>query len=1166
MAVSVRFRTPIDQCNYSRIAVTMPGFVHLKLHTDASLVDGLVQLKPLIQQLTDLKLGAVGITDLNNFFNLVKFQKLAHGSGVKPIFGTDIWLQMGQVIGQVTLLAQSLDGYRQITRWLSKAYLENQNLGKPVVDWQWLKQDDTQGVILLSGGLDGIIAKAMADNEQATEQLAQEIQQNFPDRFYIELVRHQKPGEEQYIVKACGLAQQLGLPLVATNDVRFLHQTEFDVHEIRCAIHSGYTMEDPKRPKPYTNEQYFKTPEQMIELFADIPEAIANTVHIAQRCNVNIPVGINYLPNFEPPDGLTLNDYFHKRSHTGLTQRLHKLFGNNLSASKRQIYLDRLDEELNIIVQMGFPGYFLIVMDFIQWAKENGVPVGPGRGSGAGSLVAYVLDITDIDPIEYDLLFERFLNPERVSMPDFDVDFCMDGRDRVIEYVAQKYGRSAVSQIITFGTMAAKAVVRDVGRVLGRPYPVVDRISKMIPFEVGMTLSKALEQEESLQTAYNNEEEAKEILDLGLKLEGVKRNVGKHAGGVVIAPSALTDFVPLYCDDQGDNLVTQFDKDDVEQVGLVKFDFLGLRTLTIVDWAIKNIHLRYNNAPEHHIDITTIPLEDAATFKLLKASETTAVFQLESRGMKDLIKRLQPSSFEDIIALVALFRPGPLQSGMVDDFINRKHGRAEVEYPHPDVEPVLKNTYGVILYQEQVMQIAQVLANFTLGQADMLRRAMGKKKPEEMDKQRLLFVQGAQARDIDENISGGIFDLMEKFAGYGFNKSHSAAYALVSYQTAWLKTHYPAEFMAAVLSADMHNTDKIVTLVEECRTMEIPLRPPSVHYSAYKFTVSPNGEIIYGLGAIKGLGEGPIEEICQARSTPFTDFFDFCQRIDTKKLNKKSLDALIKSGALDELKVDRAVLHVNMSRAMTAAAQERERQSQGMVDLFANLEATTNQLEFLPSEPWSYKEMLGFEKDTLGIFLSGHPLELYNDELKHLVNTKIRDLRATERGKPAKIGGIVVGIRTMRNKRGDKIAFLTLDDRTGRMDISLFKDMYQEHFESLAMDKVFVVEGDVSFDDYSGQLKLKAKKLRDVDIIRHQELKKITLRGSLNSLKAADAKRLHDTLLKYPDGQTRFELKLLTDKKPIVLDWGSQINLRVTEELLEDLRKFWGREYIQLSY
>ena len=868
------------------------SFVHLRLHTEYSLVDGLVRVKPLIKAMAAAGLPAVAVTDQGNLCALVKFYKAAMAAGIKPICGADIWLANPAEDGpltRMTLLAMNGKGYRNLTELISRGFIEGQRNGEVIIERDWVKQAN-EGLIALSGCREGEIGLALlAGNEQEAQSLLAEWQAVFPERFYLEVQRTNRVNDEEHLHLAVELAQRCQAPLVATNDVRFLKQADFEAHETRVCIGEGRALDDPRRPRTYSDQQYLKSPEEMTELFADLPEALANSVEIARRCNIDVRLGQPSLPDFPTPDGMGIDEYLRRVSHEGLEERLAVLWPQATTPDypqKRQVYLERLTFELDIIIQMGFPGYFLIVMDFIKWAKNNGVPVGPGRGSGAGSLVAYVLRITDLDPLAYDLLFERFLNPERVSMPDFDVDFCMDGRDRVIDYVADKYGRNAVSQIITFGSMAAKAVVRDVARVQGKSYGLADRLSKMIPFEVGMTLEKAFEMEEPLRDFLKVDEEAAEIWEMALKLEGVVRNVGKHAGGVVIAPTKLTDFSPIYCDDEGGGLVTQFDKDDVEAAGLVKFDFLGLRTLTIIKWAMETINREQAKTGLPALDIDFIPLDDKQTFQILQRAETTAVFQLESRGMKELIKKLKPDCLEDLIALVALFRPGPLQSGMVDDFINRKHGRAEISYPHSDyqyagLEPVLKPTYGIILYQEQVMQIAQVMAGYTLGGADMLRRAMGKKKPEEMAKQRGGFIEGCASNGINAELAGNIFDLVEKFAGYGFNKSHSAAYGLVSYQTAWLKTHYPAPFMAAVLSADMHNTDKVVTLIEECRSMKLRLDAPDVNNSEFKFTVDADGHIIYGLGAIKGVGEGPVEAMVEARvSGPFKDLFDFCARVD----------------------------------------------------------------------------------------------------------------------------------------------------------------------------------------------------------------------------------------------------------------------------------------------
>jgi DNA polymerase III subunit alpha len=829
-----------------------PGFIHLRLHSEYSLVDGLVRVDELPQRARDLGMPAVALTDFNNLYALIKFYNGAQAAGIKPIIGCDVLLEDGGAGYPMTLLAASREGYLNLIRLISRGWTEGQQLGRPLLAREWIVAA-APGLIALSGAREGEIGQALTSGkvDQARRLLAGWIGV-FGDRFYLELQRTQRPHEEDYLHLAVALAAEMACPVVATNDVRFLDSTDFEAHEARVCIQEGRTLTDPRRPRNYSPLQYLRCEAEMLELFEDIPEACANSVEIARRCSLDLELGKVFLPNYPVPDSLGIGDYLFQLAHEGLRQRLARLAD---AASREATYRERLDFELKTIVSMGFAGYFLIVMDFIRWAKNNGVPVGPGRGSGAGSLVAYALGITDLDPLQYNLLFERFLNPERVSLPDFDVDFCMEGRDRVIAYVADTYGREAVSQIITFGSMAAKAVVRDVARVLGKPYGLADKLSKLIPFEVGMTLEKAMAQEEALRDFVATSEEAAEIMEMAYKLEGLPRNVGKHAGGVVIAPTTLTDFVPLYTDGSGGGLVTQFDKDDVEKVGLVKFDFLGLRTLTIIDWALAMVNRRRRARGDAAIDINEIPLDDARVYEQLQRAETTAIFQLESRGMKDLIKRLQPNSFEEIIALVALYRPGPLQSGMVDDFIDRKHGKQMVRYPHPLLEPILENTYGVILYQEQVMQIAQVLAGFTLGRADELRRAMGKKKPEEMARQRESFLTGAAKNAISAELAGSIFDLMEKFAGYGFNKSHSAAYALVSYQTAWLKTHYPAEFMAAVLSSEMHNTDKVVVLVEECRHMKMPPVLPDVNASEFRFTVDDEGAVVYGLGAIKGIGE-----------------------------------------------------------------------------------------------------------------------------------------------------------------------------------------------------------------------------------------------------------------------------------------------------------------------
>ncbi|CDF94028.1 MULTISPECIES: DNA polymerase III subunit alpha [unclassified Pseudomonas] len=1172
----------------------MPAsFVHLRLHTEYSLVDGLVRIKPLVKTLVGMNMPAVAVTDQNNMCSLVKFYKTAMGGGIKPICGADLWLSSKDPdapLSRISLLVMNAVGYRNLTELISRGFIDGQRNGSIIIEREWVAEA-SEGLIMLSAAKEGEIGLALlSGNVEEAETLAREWMSIFPDRFYIEVQRTNRPNDEEHLHAAVALADKIGAPLVATNDVRFIKQEDFEAHETRVCIGEGRALDDPRRPKNYSDQQYLKSAEEMAELFSDLPEALENTVEIAKRCNIEVKLGKHFLPNFPIPDGMTIDEYFRKVSFDGLEERLSVLLPKDTTEdyeAKRQVYVDRLNFELDIIIQMGFPGYFLIVMDFIQWAKSNGVPVGPGRGSGAGSLVAYVQKITDLDPLEYDLLFERFLNPERVSMPDFDVDFCMDGRDRVIDYVAEKYGRNAVSQIITFGSMAAKAVVRDVARVQGKSYGLADRLSKMIPFEVGMTLEKAYEQEEILRDFIKVDEEAAEIWEMARKLEGVVRNVGKHAGGVVIAPTKLTDFSPIYCDEEGDGLVTQFDKDDVEAAGLVKFDFLGLRTLTIIDWALKTINRDRAKVGEEPLDIAFIPLDDKPTYSLLQKAETTAVFQLESRGMKELIKKLKPDCLEDLIALVALFRPGPLQSGMVDDFINRKHGRAELAYPHPDyqydgLKPVLAPTYGIILYQEQVMQIAQVMAGYTLGGADMLRRAMGKKKPEEMAKQRGGFIEGCANNGIDADLAGNIFDLVEKFAGYGFNKSHSAAYGLVSYQTAWLKAHYPAPFMAAVLSADMHNTDKVVTLIEEVRTMKLRLDAPDVNASEFKFTVNDEGRIIYGLGAIKGVGEGPVEAITEARQDgPFKDLFDFCARVDLKRINKRTLDGLIRSGALDRLgpyfqdepkayqaNIDRnrAVLLAAMEEAIKAAEQTARTHDSGHADLFGGLfveEDADVYGNHRKAKELTLKERLKGEKDTLGLYLTGHPIDEYEGEIRRFARQRIIDL------KPARdtqtVAGMIIALRVMKNKKGDKMGFITLDDRSGRIEASLFADAFHSAQSLLQTDAMVVVEGEVSNDDFSGGLRLRVKRVMSMEDARTNLAESLRLKLQTQDLKG-DQLRWLGELFKRHRGACPITMEYVRPDAKAVLQFGEGWRIDPADALIQALRDQFGKDNVFLQY
>ncbi len=1113
---------------------------------------------------------AVALTDQSNLFAMVKFYRAAMAMGVKPIIGVDLWVQdpdMPHQLSRLVLLSQNMTGYHNLTELISRTYLEGQQQGRPILQTDWL-HGQTEGLIALSGGREGVLGQLLiSDKLDEARSQAEMWQQRFPGRFYLELQRTGRENEAVYIHQAVELAISTQLPVVATNDVHFLQPSDFEAHEARVCINEGRTLDDPRRPKRHSEQQYLRTPEEMCELFADIPEAIENTVEIAKRCNLGLTLGENVLPDYPIPEETTIETFLAQEARAGLKERISEM-EPPLEAEQNTVYQQRLELELDVINEMGFPGYFLIVADFIRWAKENAIPVGPGRGSGAGSLVAYALTITDLDPIEYDLLFERFLNPERVSMPDFDIDFCMENRDRVIDYVAQRYGREKVSQIITYGSMAAKAVVRDVGRVLGHPYGFVDRIAKLIPFEIGITLEKALEQEEALRELYEQDDEVHGLIDLARMLEGLARNAGKHAGGVVIAPSKLTDFTPLYCEQGATSIVTQFDKDDVEAVGLVKFDFLGLRTLTIIDWAVQNIKRRAVEPEEKNLDINHIPMDDEASFDLLKAATTTAVFQLESRGMKDLIKRLQPDNFEDIVALVALFRPGPLQSGMVDDFIDRKHGRAKVVYPHPDLEPILKPTYGVILYQEQVMQIAQVLANYTLGGADLLRRAMGKKKPEEMAKQRSIFVDGATARDVDKKTATYIFDLMEKFAGYGFNKSHSAAYALVSYQTAWLKAHYPAAFMAAVLSADMDNTDKVVGLIDECRDMELVVEPPNINACEHRFTVKNDNAVVYGLGAIKGVGAAAIDGLIEEREQngAYSDLFNFCQRVDGRKVNRRTMEALIMAGALDVFEQSRATLMASLPAAIQIAEQHSRNRDLGQSDMFGMVDKVeTGPGSYHEMPEWDDEQRLSCEKQTLGLYLTGHPIERYEPELRQFVSSRIVDLKPTH-DQSVIVAGLIIGIRTMNTKRGDRIAFITLDDRSARIEVALFSEAYQRYQDVLSKDKLVVIEGEVSVDDYSGGYRMSARTLYDIEQARSHFAKR--LKVSVTEQRAANGfiPALQHILQPFRQGGCPVVIDYLSNEARVDLPLGQEWRVQPADELLHRLRELAGEQDVEIIY
>ena len=1147
-------------------------FVHLRCHSEYSIVDGIVRIDDYVKQAVNDQMPALALTDLSNLFGAIKFYKAARGKGLKPIIGCDIWLENSlnrEQPSRLLLLCQSHAGYLLLCQLLSRAYLSNQYRGRAEFKREWFVEGGTEGLLLLSGAMAGDVGQAcLQGNQDLALKLAAEWHGLFPGRYYLEVQRIAAAGqnannEEDYIHHARSIASQLGLPIVATHPIQFITPDDFRAHEARTCISEGYVLADTRRPKNFTAEQYFKTQVQLAALFADMPEALANSVEIAKRCNLSLTLGKNYLPNFPTPNNEGLNDYLITEARRGLAKRLAALYPDeNIRANKQAQYDARLDFETNVINQMGFAGYFLIVADFINWAKNNGVPVGPGRGSGAGSVVAYSLGITDLDPLEYNLLFERFLNPDRVSMPDFDIDFCQEGRDRVIDYVKQKYGLDAVSQIATFGTMAAKAVIRDVGRVLDLPFHFVDGISKLIPLELGITLSDALVKEPQLAERRENEEELRELLELALRLEGLVRNVGMHAGGVLISPGKISDFSPVYCQADGASLVSQYDKDDVEAVGLVKFDFLGLRTLTILELALNNANKQRAAESLPPVSFETFPLNDKATFQLLKTANTTAVFQLESKGMKDMLKQALPDCFEDIIALVALYRPGPMD--LIPDFCRRKHGKQRVEYPHPLTEPILKETYGIAVYQEQVMQIAQVVAGYSLGGADLLRRAMGKKKQEEMDAQRKTFTEGAVKNNMTERQATELFDLLEKFAGYGFNKSHAAAYALVAYQTAYLKAHYPAAFLASTMSADMNNTDSVHIFYDDCAPNQVEVLPPDVNQSEFKFTPINKNQMLYGLGAVKGTGQAAIEIILQARRQdgPFTSLFDFCSRLDLRKVNRRVIESLIRAGAFDQLEPNRYALLAGVSLAISAAEQANANSNQN--SLFG--EASDNAVHVLPSvAAWPEQQRLQEEKAALGFYFSGHPYWSYQKDLSNFISTTLANL--TPKEQPQLLAGIVSGVRIRMTARG-KMAIVGLDDGTTRIEVVVGNELLNQYQQLLKDDQLVIVEGRVSNDEFSGGVRVNARKLHDLSSLRNSRASflKISCNGQ------ADAVKLKSLLKPYCISASqeqrgcavKVEYHNKTSKVELML--GNDWRVDLHEELIAGLTEWLSQSNVKILY
>ncbi|CAL4321226.1 DNA polymerase III subunit alpha [Buchnera aphidicola (Eriosoma grossulariae)] len=1154
-------------------------FVHLRIHSDYSLIDGLSKPDKLVQHVSNLNFPAMAITDFGNFYGIIKFYKSAYLAGIKPIIGVDVNIRSNifpNKLTKLTLFAANNQGYYNLIILISMSYQKGykNSILSVYIEQEWLLKYKN-GLIILSGGIFGDLGMSLlTNNNKLIFNCISFYKKYFPDNYYIELTRTNRINEDIYCKKAVLIALKTHIPVVATNDVRFINKEDFDAHNVRVAVQKGISINSAYLLQEYTCEQYLKTEDEMCKLFSDIPQALFNTVELAKRCNVTIRLGEYFLPQF-PTGKMNTKNFLILKSKAGLEKRLKIIYPDkNLRILKRKKYDLRLDNELNVINKMGFPGYFLIVMEFIQWSKNNNIPVGPGRGSGAGSLVAYALNITELDPLSFDLLFERFLNSERISLPDLDIDFCIQKRDQVIEHVASIYGRDSVSQIITFGTMTARAVIKDVGRTLGYPYGFLNRVSKLIPLDLRITLDKALSTCSELNNLYKINPDVKILINIAKKLEGVTRNISKHAGGVVISPTKIINFSPLYYDETGNNQVTQFDKNDIENVGLLKFDFLGLRTLTIIHSAVKMINNNYyNQEKNNYVDINLISLNDKKCFNYLQKAKTTAVFQLESTGMKDLIKRLKPDTFEDIIALVALFRPGPLQSGMVDNFINRKHGLEKIYFPdkkwqHILLKPILESTYGVILYQEQVMKIAQVLAGYTLGHADIFRRAMGKKNPEEMSRQRSIFQAGAQKNGINSNLSIKIFDLLEKFAGYGFNKSHSAAYALVSYQTLWLKVNYPSEFLSSAMNSEIDNTNKLMILIDEVFTIGIVVLPPDVNYSEFYFYVNQKKEIIYGLGAIKGIGKNIILSILESRKKfgKFNDIFDFCLRLDSKKITRRILLKLIMSGSFDSFNIHRSALVDILNNVIYATKQYIIEKTNKQNNIFGNIHYEFQKITksiIQSSSTWSEKQKLNFEKETLGIYLTGHPINEYLYELLHYTRGfRIKDVFLIIRNKTSCIiAGIVTDIKKKITKNNDNFYILQIDDKSHRIEVIIFSNLIKKYHNLLFKDNILIIKGYVVIDKVANYYKIIAVHIINLDTARQKYVKKIVLFLNIE-MNELFLSKLYKILEKYVGGPIPIYISYQNKKKvflkfPLNIQWCVFPNEKLISDIniMKDIKK-----------
>ncbi|CAH0137921.1 DNA polymerase III subunit alpha [Massilia sp. Bi118] len=1164
--------------------MTSPTFTHLRVHSEYSIVDGLVRIDDLVAAAVKDQQPALAVTDLANAFALVRFYKAARGKGVKPIVGVDAWITNDENRDKpfrLLILCKNKTGYLQLCELLSKAWLTNQYKGRAEIRVEWLEALATSvstlepevpqanALIVLSGAQFGDIGQAIDNGDiEKAEACAQRWSRIFPGHFYVEIQRAGQPNQEQQVRHSVALAGRLGLPVVATHPVQFIKKEEFIAHEARVCIAEGEMLANAKRVRRFNENMCFKSQDEMAELFKDLPGALANSVEIAKRCNVTLVLGKPQLPNFPTP-GMTIDEFLVAETKRGLEERLLQLFPDpEQRESARPRYEARLEFENNTIIKMKFPGYFLIVAEFIQWGKNNGVPIGPGRGSGAGSLVAYALKITDLDPLKYNLLFERFLNPERVSMPDFDIDFCQEKRELVIQHVKDLYGRDAVSQIATFGTMAAKGAIRDVGRVLDFGYNFCDGISKLIPFKPGkpVSIAEAIEEEPMLKERLENEEEVKQLLDLAQQVEGITRNIGMHAGGVLIAPGKLTDFCPLYTQGGDAGVVSQYDKDDVEAAGLVKFDFLGLTTLTILDRAVN--YIRALDPQDAGFNLETLPLTDRPSYKLLTEAKTVAVFQLESRGMQGMLKDARPDRFEDIIALVALYRPGPMD--LIPDFCKRKHGE-KFDYPDPRTESILSETYGIMVYQEQVMQMAQIVGGYSLGGADMLRRAMGKKKAEEMAEHREIFRAGAAKDGLSTEKADEIFDLMEKFAGYGFNKSHAAAYALLSYHTAYLKVHHTAAFMAANMSLAMEDTDKIKILVEDSIDVcKLTILPPDVNESQFRFT--PEGpprsvtgkqvsNIRYGLGGVKGAGQGAIEAIIAARNEggKFKDLFDFCLRVDRKQINRRTIESLIRAGAMDCFGVDRAVLLASVGFAMEAAGQAAAAANQ--VSLFGGEDSDlVAPPEYVKATPWTDRQKLSEEKTALGYYLSGHMFDSYQQEVRRFAKTKLKDLEPSR--DPRMLCGVITGVRTQLTQRG-KILIVTLDDKTSVVEVTIYNELLEANKNIFREDEFLLVVGKVSEDRFNGGLRITAEKAFGIAEARIQYGHKLEmdLACTINPAKLAEILQPYRQ-----DGGLPVSLRLTPQGIPCVVQLGDGWRVAPSDELKYALELQLGAKEVAVEY